>query len=715
MNAVQHPTKDELAAFSSGLVEESSLSKIEDHLADCLDCRAVMKSLPPDEMVTLLRDAMHSSVQPAENERKTAFHDADLDLPASLLNHPRYRIVGKLGSGGMGAVYLAEHRFLRRSVAIKIISRRLLNYPAAVQRFQREMEVVARLAHPNIAAAFDADHVDDVHFLVMELVNGCDLAKLVAQKGPLSVADACDYILQAANGLQHAHDRNLVHRDIKPHNLMLATDGTIKILDFGLACLSYESRLEVDAPATSHARQDALRLTDFGKGMGTLRFAAPEQNRDAHTTDCRADIYSLGCTLYFLLTGHAPPAQSDAGQALVGTPRQKRGPLDSRADVPAALLTIIARMMDRRVDRRMATMDEVARALAPFAHPKIVREQRSPRRSSLVLCAFGLGLFALCVLWFGYESFRPDSPMLSKEILRIAAHSGGVRNLSLSRSGGLLASVGADTSVKLWDAETGDQLREFAGHTKAVLAVAFSPDETMLVSGGADFTTRVWDVRDGRELRTFPTQVGLIHAVAFAPDGKSVASGCHDNIIRIWDLATGAEVQRFEGHQAGIMGIAFVPGTSTLLSCSNDQTTRLWNIQTAQEIRRYEGHTAEVMGFALASDGKHFVTGSHDGTVRLWDIDKEEELQRRDGQMNVTCVGLGRDGRHVLFGGWIGESAMSANLWDIGANAITHQMNGHQGRVSCVALTPDGKRAISGSEDGTIRIWQLLRQNRLLP
>src|SRR5688572_22053119 len=203
-----------------------------------------------------------------------------------------YRLVARLGQGGMGTVYRALHSRLGKVVAVKVLPPDLMQADA-VSRFQREMRAVGKLHHPNIVQAFDAGEHEGTHFLVMECVDGCDLHSLVKQRGPLSIADACEIVRQAAVGLQHAHQHGLVHRDIKPSNLMLSEEGQVKLLDLGLALIQGPTNQGGD-------------LTMACQVMGTPDFVAPEQASDSHSVDIRADIYSLGCTLYYLLSG-APP------------------------------------------------------------------------------------------------------------------------------------------------------------------------------------------------------------------------------------------------------------------------------------------------------------------------------------------------------------------------------------------------------------------------
>jgi serine/threonine protein kinase len=288
-------------------------------------------------------------------------------LPSELIDHPRYRVLRLLGAGGMGAVYLAEHRVMERPVALKVIRADFTADAVVVDRFRREVRAAAALSHPNIVTAFDAEQVGNLHFLVMEYVEGVDLARHVALRGPLPVEEACSHVRQAALGLQHAFEKGMIHRDIKPHNLMLTHAdsakaepfGRVKILDFGLARLV--------GATVQHAQ------TASGMLLGTVDFMAPEQADDARSVDIRADIYSLGSTLYYLLSGRVLFPELTLLQKVVAVMEKQPPPLSQyRIDLPPSLLNIVGRMLAKKPEDRYQTPAEVAHVLTPFVEGQTV-------------------------------------------------------------------------------------------------------------------------------------------------------------------------------------------------------------------------------------------------------------------------------------------------------------------------------------------------------
>ncbi|MCI0377146.1 MAG: protein kinase [Gemmataceae bacterium] len=264
----------------------------------------------------------------------------------------KYRLLERLGTGGMGSVYLCEHVLMGRRVALKVLPLAQAEDPAMLARFYREAKAVARLDHPNIVRAHDIDREDKLHFLVLEFVDGVNLHDFVRKNGVLSPARAADYIRQAALGLQHAHEAGLVHRDIKPGNLLLDRQGTIRLLDLGLARF-------FDDDGTAFAK-----TYEQGFSIGTADYMAPEQTMD-HRVDIRADIYSLGGAFYYLLAGKSPFQHGSIPQKMIW--HQVRYPKSMRLvrpDVPEGMVQVLEKMIAKDPARRPQAPVEVAEALA---------------------------------------------------------------------------------------------------------------------------------------------------------------------------------------------------------------------------------------------------------------------------------------------------------------------------------------------------------------
>ena len=271
-----------------------------------------------------------------------------------------YVIKERIGAGGMGEVFLAEHQQMERHVAIKILSAELGTNAELVQRFRREVKAAARLIHPNIVTAFDANECDGTQYLVMEWVQGDDLATVVNQDGPMSLHDALDVIEQTATGLMYAHERGVIHRDIKPSNLLLDLEGNIKILDMGLA------RLESPGNPSHHPPTDGLTAT--GMVMGTLDYMAPEQALDTRLADARSDIYSLGCTLFFVLT-QRPLFREDTLTKKLLALQDKEPPSlrECRDDVTPGIEALYRKMVAKDPASRFQSMGELLESIAAMA------------------------------------------------------------------------------------------------------------------------------------------------------------------------------------------------------------------------------------------------------------------------------------------------------------------------------------------------------------
>ncbi len=417
-----HPPPEALAAFGAGRLDGPAAAAIEDHVAGCASCSAAVDALLADDFVASLRDAYPLTTR-------------DDGVPDAMRDHPRYRIIGLLGRGGMGAVYRAEHKLMGRTVALKVIAPRLLARPGAAERFRHEVRAAARLVHRNIVTAYDAEQVGPLTVLVMECVEGRTLADILHERGPLPPAEACEYVRQAAEGLAYAHASGTVHRDIKPHNLMLAADGTVKILDFGLSRF-----VSVEPPAavlldpsadTASSRGDGL--TDDGELMGTRDYMAPEQARDPRQADARSDVFALGATLCKLLTG----------ATAIG------GPV---AGVPPPLVAVCRRAMAlepaERYPSAQAFAADIERVLTgepvtAFAESAAAHLRRWVRRRvwllSGLVAALAVGGLAYGLLAWQQESARREAAARKVTRAALDAMVSGVTGESLETQAALTA------------------------------------------------------------------------------------------------------------------------------------------------------------------------------------------------------------------------------------------------------------------------------------
>ncbi len=400
-----HPSRGELEAFERGRLHSAQWRRIERHVAECDTCCRLLEETPDDALVNLLKTAGEPSLSATVTDRPYALEtpaapaprppSRSSEPPPDLRDHPRYHVLEVLGSGGMGTVFKAEHRLMRRIVALKVIRADLLATPGGIERFQQEARAAALLSHPNIATAHDADQAGNTHFLIMEYAEGQTLDKVLERRGPLPWPEACGLICQVARGLQHACERDMVHRDLKPANLLLTPQGQIKILDFGLARLVSESPRGTVTPA--------------GAVVGTPQYLAPEQARDPQSADIRADLYSLGCTWYEMLTGQSPFPEGTLFQQLLAHQDQFVRPLSEfRADLPPQLAAILHRLLEKDPSKRWQTPVELLKALEPWTSPAL-RQAAAPGRPPMV-SRFGdqkiialllCGLSLVSLVWAG--------------------------------------------------------------------------------------------------------------------------------------------------------------------------------------------------------------------------------------------------------------------------------------------------------------------------
>ncbi len=584
---------------------------------------------------------------------------------------PDFEILEEIGRGGMGIVYRACRLADRQIVAVKVIRKDRLQHEETVRRFRREAQAAARLGHPNIVQVFDSDRAGDTHYLVMEYVAGLTLERHVEQQGPLAIPQACDFIRQAALGLQHAHEQALVHRDIKPSNLMITQEsgvrnqasGTkpafqVKLLDMGVARVL---QLGGHSPGESLST-----LTQGGAVIGTADYVAPEQLEDPHGADVRADLYSLGCTFYFLLTGQVP---FPGGTLLNKLDKQRwhdpTALAHLRGDIPPAVARVVEKLMAKRPADRFQTPGQLAAALELLAR-------------------------------HGYND--PPVPRIEfKETRRLIGHADAVLCVRFAPDGKHLASGAKDGMLVYWNAETGQIERRFPKHPQEVRSIAFSPDREHFASASG-FTVRLFDVR-GQEVRRFSGHTGSIKCLAFAADGRRLLTGSDDKTLRLWEVSSGREVLRFSRHTAGINALAFIPETTRFASASKDKTVRLWDLKSGLEVESFDAHAGNVLDIAIAAHGKRLASAHFDTLIRIWDIESASELGQCAGHKQmVSSLAFTPDGNRLLSAG----QDHTLRLWDVVTCTELACAECHTAGINALSVSPDGRRVVTGGVDKTL-------------
>ncbi|WP_254053899.1 protein kinase domain-containing protein [Singulisphaera sp. GP187] len=648
----------------------------------------------------------------------------------------KYLILDKLGAGGMGMVFKALHRRIKRVVALKVLPPSFAKDETAVRRFHREAEAVAKVSHPNVVAVLDADEFNGLHFFAMEYSAGKDLKRLVEDRGPLPIAQAIECIVQAARGLGAAHARGIYHRDIKPSNLLLDPRGVLKVLDLGLA------RMDKGANLLGDAEPDP-ELTRPGIIMGTVAFMAPEQAYNSRSADHRSDIYSLGCTLFFLLTGR-PPFQGDTLMARVIAHREEPIPSlhDSQPDLPLALDAVLRRMMAKAPQARYQSVDELIADLqscqglgsaAKVAWPpsklvdasslsdfgigtKSLRPSRPWLLRRVAVLVLTISLASVLMVAVARMRVEPPAPSVAANPSQVGPRPEPAAKAILPEPPPALPSAIApraepsppplvtqeETKAVPEPIEPIGEIRRFSGHEdRLVESIAVATDGKHALSAGLDCTVRYWNLATGDEIRRF-VHDGPVFSVAFSHDNRLALTGGADKVMRLWDLEAGRELAPFTGFTQPIYSVALSPDGKYALSGSRDKSVRLWDVATRSEVYSLllEGAVTVV---AFSPDGERVLTGGEDKTVRVWKRLSPHEAFDFKSTAKVLCAAFSPDGHRALSGGDDGAIV----LWNLDSKQIIRRCEGPRDQVRCVAFLPDSRHALSGTKAGRLILWNV--------
>ena len=629
-----------------------------------------------------------------------------------------YKILDHIGVGGMGMVFLAEHVKMKRHVALKVLPGRKALDRTNVERFYREARAAAALDHPNIIRAHDVACDQNTHFLVLEYVDGETLAeKLAAAGGRLPVGEACAYAVQAAAGLQHAHEKGVAHRDIKPGNLLVDREGVLKILDMGLARF-----FESEADRLTH------RL-DPGGVMGTADYVSPEQLVDCARADHRTDIYSLGATLYHLVTGQ-PPFSGTTTAKLVAHQLQDVPTAHAvREEVPEGLSAVIAKMMAKNPADRYQTAAEVVAALVPFVDDSHNGTAGPGRLPPIVLGAANLTTTDLKASPVRAHPRPGGKRWLVLAVLSAISLFVVLTALVLSRDKPRTISP-ADNSAKS-GSTTEDILAPhphaapdvfaqlFAldvGNTNVECAI-FTLDDHWLITAGWDKLIHVWDATTGQPIRALEGHTGNVRALSLMPDGNRLLSASHDQTIRLWDIATGKCLETYEGCAAKVVCVAALPDGGHFLSSDADGRICLWDVETREVLKWYPRAPLPVYGLAVTRDGRRAVAGTWDekrskatpeeaatlepAAVWVFDVETGKELKRRTTLSSVSHVFLSPDDQFAVFG-----TSHGVGVWNIETGSF-RVFRGTSGRVTCAVFTQDGRHILATGYDNALHDWDV--------
>ncbi|MBE1532846.1 WD40 repeat domain-containing serine/threonine protein kinase [Actinomadura algeriensis] len=626
-----------------------------------------------------------------------------------------YRLRGRLGAGGMGEVYLASSPG-GRELVVKVIRPELADAPNARRRFAREIAAAQRVGGFHTAQVVDAAPHGEPPWMVTEYIPGPSLQALVRESGPLPPERVRVLAAQLSEGLAAIHAAGLVHRDLKPGNVIMAADGA-RIIDFGVARM-----------------HDASVLTESGAVVGTYAFMSPEQVH-SRAAGPSSDVFSLGSVLVFAATGHSPFAALtipaivlrivNAEPDLGALPADLRGPAAAcLAKDPAARPTApdLLRWLSGSDGPAFVPPPPPPPPPPPVrtsdGGPAATRPGSVPRRRFLLAGLAGATAVAVPAVVLSMRASGagadPGSGARSSPPAKVHAgvlengHGAVVTDVAFGPDGRTLASGGADGPVLLWDVKTGARIRALEGHTYPVIAMLFGADGKTMITGAE--SVRTWDASTGRETGALATQgrteyPAPLVSMALAPDGRHLATDGSDGDVILWDVASGERVRTYAGNAN--TSLAFTPDGRTLIGGGDQVQT--WDVATGRLVRSFSPIAGTIDSIALSRDGRILAVSAADGPAVLCDLADEDMTRELTGMGNSSGpIAFGPDGGLLAVapgGDQAGSEVIS--LWDVATGEVARTLRGHTGAVNALAFHPGGTALASGGEDRTVRLWDL--------